>query len=127
MDMKDGAAEPQLTARIRYLIGSDEALDRSARKLARIHLTARDTCGLCGGSGEGPLASEHDCERCSGAGVLPRDISRLGEQLKSWCADMVLAQTDNELQLEILKIAIEMVDWEELAVDYLPDGTFLGD
>lgn len=113
-------AEDSLTYHVRLVLDNDEALYRHRREIVKEHLVAPDDCPICGGSGEGPIASEQNCDRCNGTGFLKRYPCRLGDRLKDFCEELAgLDINENDLlsnlARELLSTALAWVDWTELA------------
>ena len=116
---KDAGLTAELTDRIRLVLDNDEALCRR-REIVRRHLAAQADCPTCGGSGEGPIASEQDCDRCKGKGFLKRPPDRLAEDLRDWCEELIGPGGGDPLSplaRDLLALALARVDWTELAED----------
>jgi hypothetical protein len=110
----------ELTERIGSVLGNDEPLGYRRREIVRSHLAAQDDCPACGGSGEGPIASEQECDHCEGRGFLKRPPDRLADDLKDWCEGLVgLDQPDDGqphvLARELLTAVLARVDWCAIA------------
>jgi hypothetical protein len=118
-----GGARASLTAEIRLLLASDQALTRHRREMTREHLDQRDTCEVCGGSGEGAIASEDDCAACGGSGVNERGPDRLGSELRDLCRDLALDCLCRGFQRQLLTTALDLVDWMSLAETYILEET----
>jgi hypothetical protein len=86
---------------------------RNPSEIVDAYLMTRDRCDTCGGTGEGPIASEHDCSVCCGAGFVPRSPEVLGEELKRWC-EQILLEGIGDLRGKV-QIAMCQVDWTLLA------------
>ena len=124
-------AEDSLTYHVRLVLDNDEVLYRHRCELVREHLAAQDDCPICGGSGEGPIASEQDCDHCNGTGFLKRFPRQLGDRLKDFCEELVglewEADAGSGLAREVLSTALAWVDWAGLAASYIEDmSTELG-
>ena len=89
------------------------------------HLAAQDDCPICAGSGDGPIASEQDCDHCNGNGFRKRYPHQLGDRLKDFCEELVGLEWEGEagsgLAREVLSTALAWVHWTELAEDYIEE------
>lgn len=89
---------------------------QTPREIVRNHLMARDPCETCGGTGEGPIASEQDCEDCHGAGYMQRSPERLGEELRCLFEETLRRDLGDQRRDEV-GTAMDHVDWTRLALN----------
>lgn len=121
-------AADSLLHHLRLVLDNDEGLYRERCKMVQEHLSARDVCPACEGSntaGPGLVGENTECPSCEN-GKRKRSPWRLGDMLKAWAtegiAQLYAMGTDNPselLRLELLSTALDWIDWEELANDYI--------
>ncbi len=116
-------AEDSLTYHVRLVLDNDEVLYQHRCELVQEHLAAQDDCPICEGSGEGPIASEQDCDHCNATGFLKRCPHQLGDRLKDFCEELVGLEWEGDagsgLAREVLSTALAWVDWTGLAEAYI--------